>query len=120
MGRRNRRQRCQINGLLSAVATNYALGVRFPCPLYKECHLKAAFLFAFSLLCGLQAAVGQATSWLTDEQARDVAGSAIHSEYPEPCYSTYRNERLESFTLDIGRIPLIGDHPTTPCISTVL
>src|SRR5207249_6599256 len=37
------------------------------------------------LLFGLQAAVGQATPWLTDEQAREVAAAAINSVHPEPC-----------------------------------
>jgi hypothetical protein len=86
------------------------LGVGFPCPLDKEYGLKASFVLALSLLFGLQAAVGQATSWLTDEQARDVAGAAIHSVYPKPCYSTYRDEHLEGFTVSTRRNPLIGDH----------
>src|SRR6266446_1816786 len=52
----------------------------------------------------------QATPWLTDEQARDVAAAAIHSVYPEPCYSTYRDERLESFVLSVRRNPIVGNH----------
>lgn len=64
---------------------------------------------AFALLFGLQAAVGQATSWLTDEQAREVAGAAIHSVYPEPCYSTYRNEHLESFVVSARRNPIVSN-----------
>ena len=63
-----------------------------------------AFLFI-----GLRAALGQATPWLTDEQARDVAGAAIHSVHPEPCYSTYRNERLESFVVSVRRNPIVGN-----------
>jgi len=51
----------------------------------------------------------QATSWLTDEQARDVATAAIHSVHPEPCYSTYRNERLESFVLSVRKNPVMGN-----------
>jgi hypothetical protein len=49
------------------------------------------------------------TPWLTDEQARDVAAAAIHSVYPKPCYSTYRNEHLESFLLSIRKTPLVGN-----------
>jgi hypothetical protein len=71
--------------------------------------LKASFVLLASLLVGLQIAAGQATHWLTDEQARDVAGAAIHSVYPEPCYSTYRNERLESFMVSVRRNPLVGN-----------
>jgi hypothetical protein len=52
----------------------------------------------------------QATPWLTDEQARDVAAAAIHSVYPEPCYSTYRNENLESFVLSVRKNPIVGNH----------
>ena len=44
------------------------------------------------LLLGFQTLAGQATPWLTDEQAREVAEAAIHSVYPQPCYSTYRSE----------------------------
>ena len=54
------------------------------------------------LLFALQAAFAQST-WLTDEQARDVAGSAIHSENPRPCYSTYRHKRLESSLLSVRK-----------------
>lgn len=61
------------------------------------------------LFFGLQAAAGQATPWLTDEQARDVAGAAIHSVHPEPCYSTYRDERLESFVVSLRRNPIVGN-----------
>ena len=62
------------------------------------------------LLFGFQVAVGQLIPWLTDEQARDVAAAAIHSAYPQPCYSTYRNERLEDFVLSVRTNPLSGDH----------
>jgi hypothetical protein len=61
------------------------------------------------LLVGCQVAAAQAT-WLTDEQARDVAGATIHSVYPEPCYSTYRNERLEGFVLSVRRNPTQDGH----------
>ena len=54
--------------------------------------------------------LSQATSWLTDEQARDVAEAAIHSVYPEPCYSTYRNENLESSVLSVRKNPIVGNH----------
>lgn len=65
--------------------------------------------WAALLLLGSQVAVAQMT-WLTDEQARDVAGAAIHSVYPQPCYSTYRNERLESSLLSVRKYPIVGNH----------
>lgn len=49
------------------------------------------------------------TSWLTDEQARDVVAAAIHSVHPKPCYSTYRNERLESLVLSVRKNPVMGN-----------
>lgn len=61
------------------------------------------------LLLGFQTLAGQATPWLTDEQAREVAEAAIHSVYPQPCYSTYRSERLESFVVSLRRNPLVGN-----------
>ena len=70
--------------------------------------VRFATLVAF-LLVGCQVAAAQAT-WLTDEQARDIAEAAIHSVYPEPCYSTYRNERLESFVLSVRRNPILDGH----------
>jgi len=72
--------------------------------------LKASFVLAIALLFGLQAATGQATPWLTDEQARDVAAAAIHSVFPEPCYSTYRNERLENFVVSLRKNPIVVNH----------
>lgn len=62
------------------------------------------------LLIGLPAAVGQATPWLTDEQAREVATAAINSVHPEPCYSTYRNENLEDSVITLRWNPLVGNH----------
>lgn len=75
----------------------------------KERFLKASFLLATALLFALQAAAGQATPWLSDEQGRDVASAAIHSIHPEPCYSMYRNERLESFVVSVRRNPIVGN-----------
>jgi hypothetical protein len=75
-----------------------------------ECHLRASFLLISALLFGQQVAAGQATPWLTDDQARDIAGAAIHSVYPHPCYSTYRNERIESFLVSVRRNPIVGNH----------
>jgi hypothetical protein len=49
------------------------------------------------------------TPWLTDEQARDIATAAIHPVHPEPCYSTYRNERLEDFVLSVRKNPIVGN-----------
>jgi len=71
--------------------------------------LKASFVLASALLFGLQVAAGQATPWLTDEQARDVVAAAIHSVYPEPCYSTYRNENLEDSVINLRWNPLVGN-----------
>jgi hypothetical protein len=62
------------------------------------------------LLFGLQVAVGQATPWLTDEQAREVAAATIHSVNPEPCYSMYRKESLEDSVITLRRNPLVGNH----------
>jgi hypothetical protein len=61
------------------------------------------------LLLGFQTLAGQATPWLTDEQAREVAEAAIHSVYPRPCYSTYRSERLEGFVVSLRRNPLVDN-----------
>jgi hypothetical protein len=72
--------------------------------------LKTLLLIAIALFFGSQAAIGQATPWLTDEQARDVAAAAIHSAYPEPCYSTYRDERLESFLVSLRSNPIVGNN----------
>jgi hypothetical protein len=71
--------------------------------------LKPSFVLAITLLIGLEAAAGEVTPWLNDEQARDVAGAAIHSVHPEPCYSTYRNEHLESFLVSVRRNPIVGN-----------
>ena len=65
-------------------------------------------LGAAFLLLGFKSAVCQEKSWLTDEQAREVAGAAVHSTYPEPCYSTYRNERLESILVHVRKSPIVG------------
>lgn len=67
-------------------------------------------LWTALLLFGFQFAGGQTAPWLTDEQARDVAGAAIHSVSPHPCYSTYRNERLEGFLLYFRKSPIVGNH----------
>jgi hypothetical protein len=67
-------------------------------------------LWTVFLLLGFQVALGQATPWLTDERARDVAASAIQSVHPGPCYSTYRNEGLESFLLSVRKNPIVDNH----------
>lgn len=70
----------------------------------------ALALCAPLLLNGFGAmATGQAKPWLTDEQARDVAGAAVRIAYPAPCYSTYRDERLEGFLRPLRRFPIIGN-----------
>jgi len=62
------------------------------------------------LLLGFQSAAGQSTPWIADEQARDVATAAIHSVHPMPCYSTYRDEHLESFVVSLRKNPIAGNH----------
>jgi hypothetical protein len=72
--------------------------------------LKASFgVWTAFLLLGFQTAAGQATPWLTDEQARDIATVAIHSVFPEPCYSTYRKEGLEDSVVSLRRNPIAGN-----------
>lgn len=66
-------------------------------------------LWAALLLLGFQIAEDQAT-WLTDEQARAVAAAAIHFVHPEPCYSTYRNERFEDYVLSVRKNPIVDNH----------
>ena len=53
-------------------------------------------------------AFGQAP-WLTDDEARKVAGAAVHSVYPEPCYSTYRDERFENIVFSVRSDQLRDD-----------
>jgi hypothetical protein len=78
-------------------------------PIAKEQDVKARFavLMAFVVL-GLQLAAAQ-THWLTDDQAREVAARAIRPVHPHPCYSTYRNEHLESFVLGLRKEKLVGN-----------
>lgn len=72
-------------------------------------NLRALFgLWTAFLLFGFQGAGGQAQSGLTDEQARDVASAAVHTVYPEPCYSTYRKEGLESLVASLRRSRIVG------------
>jgi hypothetical protein len=61
------------------------------------------------LLFGLQAAFAQST-WLSDEQARNVASAEVRAVYPQPCFSTYRDEHLESRLLSVRRHPIVGNH----------
>lgn len=67
--------------------------------------LTALLLFGFRV-----GATPQEKPWLTDEQARDVAGAAVRAVHPEPCYSTYRDERLEGFLPRIQKNPIVGNH----------
>jgi hypothetical protein len=76
----------------------------------EACPLKASLVLATALLFGSQVGAAQETPWLTDEQARDVATAAIHAKYPEPCYSTYRDERLEGFVVNLRGNPIVGNH----------
>ena len=71
--------------------------------------MKASFVLAIALLSGLQGAAGQGTPSRTDEQAREVATAAVHSVHPQPCYSTYRDERLESTVVSLRGNPIVGD-----------
>ena len=72
--------------------------------------VKARVIWTALLLYGFQYAAAQDRPWLSDEQARDVAAAAVHSKYPEPCYSSYRDEELESFVLSVRKSPLVGNH----------
>src|SRR5438270_494086 len=72
--------------------------------------MKTSFVLATVFLFGFQGVAGQERAWMTDGQARDVATAAIHSVYREPCYSTYRNERLENFVVSLRGSPIVGNH----------
>ncbi len=61
------------------------------------------------LLLGFRCAAGQSPLLLTDEQARKVATSLIHAERPEPCNSTYRNEGMESWVVDLQQNRIVGN-----------
>jgi len=70
--------------------------------------MRASFLLAAAILVfRFQSAEDRAT-WLTDEQAREVAGATVHSVSPMECYSTYRNEDLEDRLLDVRESPIVG------------
>ena len=71
--------------------------------------IKGSFLLLLTLLSIASHAVFGQASWLTDDQARDVASVAIHRAYPKPCYSTYRQERLEGFLSGLRSNPVAGD-----------
>src|SRR4051812_8499871 len=74
-------------------------------------HLKSLLLLLAALLVfGLRIAVGQTAPQLSDEQAREIAGAAIYTVHPEPCYSTYRDERLESIAFDLRRNRIVDNH----------
>lgn len=71
----------------------------------------ALALWAALLLYGVGTiAASQEKPWLNDEQARDVAGSAVRAVYPAPCYNTYRDERPEGFLPGLRRYPIVGNH----------
>jgi hypothetical protein len=73
--------------------------------------MKVSFaLSAVFLLSAFEVGAAQATPWLTDEQGREIAGAAIHGAYPEPCYSTYRLEHLESWVLSVRKKQILGNH----------
>ena len=69
--------------------------------------MKTLGMLAGFLLIALGVVSGQ-TSWLTDDQAREVASATVHSVDPQPCYSTYRDEHLESFVPSIQNFPVVG------------
>jgi hypothetical protein len=72
--------------------------------------MKASFgVWTALLLFGFQAATGQEAAWLSDEQARTIVAAAIHSVRPEPCYSTYRQEHLESFVVSLRANAIVGN-----------
>lgn len=81
----------------------------YPFPADVLDNVKALFgVWATLLLFGFQIAAGQEASWLNDEQARGIAGAAIHSVYPQPCYSTYRQEHLESLVVSLRANDIVG------------
>lgn len=64
------------------------------------------------LLYGFGAmAARQEKLWLTDEQAREVAGAAVRAVYPAMCDNTYRDERLEGFLPSLRNYPMAGKSP---------
>jgi hypothetical protein len=66
-------------------------------------------------------AIAQEGPWLTDEQARDIAAGAVHAKYPQPCYSTYRDERLEGILLHVRkRGATVSEFLTVGCCSGAL
>ena len=58
---------------------------------------------------GFQVAAAQGEPWLTDDQARERVAAAVHAVDPQPCYSTYRDERLESFALDVRKSRIVAN-----------
>jgi hypothetical protein len=77
-------------------------------PYRREPVLKRSIATSFAfLLLGFQGAA-QEIPWLTDDQAREKAAATVHPIYPQPCYSTYRDEGLEGFILNVRRNPTVG------------
>lgn len=72
--------------------------------------MKSFFILAIAFLSGILSAAGQGAPWLTDEQARDLATATVHAVYPQPCYSTYRDERLESTVVSLRGNPIVDNH----------
>jgi hypothetical protein len=60
------------------------------------------------LLFGFQVA-SQDARWLSDEQARGIVAATIHSVYPQPCYSSYRQEQLESLVVRLRADAIVGN-----------
>ena len=50
----------------------------------------------------------EVVGWVSDEKAREVASAAVHSIYPEPCYSTYRQEHIEGLLTSLYKNPIVG------------
>lgn len=70
---------------------------------------KESLLFVVIGLLGSHVAAAQTATWLTDDQAREVVGATIRPADPRPCYSTYRDERLEDLVLSARTERLIGN-----------
>jgi hypothetical protein len=70
--------------------------------------MRRPFLLAAAFLVFRFQSAENRAAWLTDEQAREVAGATVHSVSPMECYSMYRNEDLEDRLLDVRKNPIVG------------
>ena len=66
------------------------------------------------LLPGLLGRADEVKVRLTEGQAREVVTATVHSRYPEPCYSTYRNDRLERLVVSFRGTWHVDENPDAP------